>query len=199
MRIPGYKYAGIAAIAVEYVALTYFLSIGRQTLSLSHTVSDFGTFDSTRLVFSLAFSLAGVLFGLFGTWLSRKLPLHRNFLITLYVGVIAQIALSWLPVQGNTKPWHYWAATIVMFVMPLLVYYFTLANKNRAVRLLARGILGLEALAIILLPLSIAWHVSLIAEGLTFLGFQLWVALATFEDYDIDQSKRTIRRQERHG
>lgn len=181
MKPKNFKYAGLAAIVLEYTAFTYFLFTSGHRLDPSSTVSDFGAFGTTSLLFSITFSLAGILFGLFGIWLRNVLPLHRNFIVVLYIGVVAQIGLSWLPVQGSTQWLHFIFASIVMIVMPLLVYYFSLANKNLKVRRMAQGIVAIELLAAALLPFGIVWHVSLIAEALTFIGFQLWVVLATFE------------------
>ena len=181
MQFQCLKYAGLAAIIVEYAAFAYLLSASGQPLSLSSTISDFGAYGATSLIFSIAFSLAGVLFGLFGLWLSRTLPLHRNFTIALLIGIAAQVGLSWFPVEGGGQVFHYIFATIVMIVMPLLVYYFSLATNNLKIRRLAQGVVIIEVLALVLLPLSVSWHLSLLAEALTFIGFQLWVLLATFK------------------
>jgi hypothetical protein len=181
MKPKNFKYAGVAAVALEYAASIYFLYASGNSPSLTSTVSDFGAYGATSLVFSIVFSLAGLLFGLFGLWLTHVLPLHRNFKTALYIGVVAQLGLSWFPVEGNVRWLHYIFATIIMIVMPVLVYYFSKAQQKPGIRLLARGIVMVEVAAIIILAFSVVWHISLVAEALTFIGFQLWVVLATFE------------------
>ena len=181
MKYQRFKYFGLLTILVEYAAIAYMILVTRQPLSLARTISDYGALDATRFVFGVAFTLAGLCAGLFGLWVADELSLHWNFLISLFIAVAAQATLSWLPDSGSTRPIHYAAAIVVMIAMPIMVHYFSLANKSPLVRLLARWIFWSEILAIVILPITLRYNVPLIAEILSGVTFQLWAVLATFE------------------
>ena len=51
-------------------------------------------------------------------------------------------------------------AALIMFVMSLLIYCYSLVIENQIIRFLARCIVTLELVAIILLPLSAFWHAA---------------------------------------
>lgn len=172
----------MVAILVEYSAIAYFIFIAKQPLSWSRTISEAGALDSTRLVFSLSVMTAAVLFGSFGFWLSRKLPIHRNFLIIFCIGVIAQTLLSWLPAVGSTAVLHLFFAIIVMVAMPVVIYYYSLVNKKRAIRKYVLLLFYIQVLALFSLPFASIWKLSLLPEAVTSISFHLWAILATFEN-----------------
>lgn len=176
-----FKYAGILAILIEYGALTYFMLATQRLLDISLPISYYSTIDSTRLVFSLSYSIAAILFGLFCLWLMKELKLKRGFLLILVVALIAQIIMSWNPDKGTMSYLHSIPALIVGICMPWLIYYFTQKNKNPTVRRIAQWIILCEVLSLVLFPLSIYLQVPLIAELIAGISFHIWVVLATFE------------------
>lgn len=176
-----YWYCGILAILVEYSAVVYFFSVYRLPLDWSHTISDFGAIPETRAVFNVAFTIAGLLYALFGLWLSRRLKLHSNFMAALGVGVAGQIALSWIPDQGSTNLLHLFCAMVVMVCMPLTVYYFSHVIRNKAVKTLARGIVWAEVAALILIPFVTTLKVTFVSELIAAISFQFWTIVATFK------------------
>ena len=147
-------------------------------------------FRSTRVTFSLAFTLISVLAGLFGLWLASKLPRKRNFLTALCTGLIAQIGAAWFPADGPTLWPHIVFATILVFMLPLVIYYHSLGIDNSTIRSVDRVLIALELIAIVLLPISISWHISLLAEGLSFVSFHCWIVMTTFAS-DTYQPSRT--------
>src|SRR5258708_6978814 len=121
MKRLSFRYAGLAALLIEYSAFAYFVLIAKQSLSLAQTISDFGTFKSTQVAFSIVFTVIGILVGLFGIWLANKLMLSRVFLVVLYSGAIAQIGIAWFPAQNSTQMIHYLFATILVIAEPWVV------------------------------------------------------------------------------
>jgi hypothetical protein len=180
MRLKTFRYAGLTSLAIEYTVLAYFVLVKHQPLLLTRTISDFGASASTQLVFSLAFTLIGFLAGMFGLWLTSIFEFQRNFLITLWLGVSAQIGTAWLPDDGQTLVFHDIFAVLLIFILPLVIYYYSLAITNTAIQLISKCLILLELIAILFLPISIAWHVPLLAEGLSFLSFHFWIVMATF-------------------
>jgi hypothetical protein len=176
-----YRYSGILAIVLQYAALVYFISINKLPLSWSHTVSDFGSTPETRTVFVWAFTISGLLYALFGIWLSRRIHLHRNFLVTLAIGVTAQVSLSWIPDKGSTNLLHFVFAIIVMICMPLTVYYFSHVIRNRTVKKLARGIIWAEVIALLLLPFVATFRITVLSEIIAAISFQFWTVVATLK------------------
>lgn len=175
------RYTGLAAVIIEYSAIIYFLFATKQPLRLSGTISDYGAIDATKLVFSTTIMTAAILFALFGFWLSKKLHLHRNFLVVFYIGAVSQVLLSWLPNVGQTALWHNLFAFIVMIAMPAAVHYYSIAVKNNTARFLFQGVFWSQIVALILFPFSIQWHVPLLPEVITSISFQLWAIVATFK------------------
>ncbi len=181
MKTLWFRYAGIAAIILEYLGVAYFVLIKKHPLGLGYTVSDFGASESP-LIFSLVFSIAGILYGCFSAWLYRQLSLGRNFRLSYVLAVIAVVMLSWLPDAGNhiTPLLHTYFAVIVMIATPLMIYYYRQKVKNQLYRKVLNVIIWCEVLVLALLPLAVYLDVTLLPEIIASIAFQAWVIMATF-------------------
>lgn len=176
-----FKYAGLTAVFIEYSAIFFFVFIAKEPLNLSRTISDIGALDATHLVFSISIMSAAILFYLFSIWLSRTLRLHSNFLKAASIGALAQSLFSWIPVTGDLGWLHFLFAIVVMITMPVMIYYYSKATKNKTMHLFSRGIVGIQIFALILLPFASFWNIPLLAEIITSIGFQTWAIAATFD------------------
>lgn len=176
------KYAGITAIAFEYISITLFTLVTNSQLNLNNPISYYSTLDSTKLFFSTTFSTAALLFAWWGTWISKEKNLHKYFKVILAIALFAQILMSWLPDKGSSQQIHSISAIIVGFCMPALIYFYNRANAHKKTKLLFNVFIITEILMVFLYPVSLSFGFALIAELVAGISFHIWVILATFED-----------------
>ncbi len=176
-----YKYAGIAAIVLEYCVISYFLFSNGKTLDFSHPISYYGTLDATKYIFSITFSLAAILFVMFGLWLKKEKILHRHFKTTLIIALISQIIMSWLPAKEPFLHYHLLTAFIVGLCMPLLIYFSTKGDIPKHLKYIYWSFILFEILMVLLYPLSISVNIPLATELIAGASFHVWVILSTFE------------------
>lgn len=175
------KYAGIAAIVLEYTSISLFMLFTHQTLSLHNPISYYSTLDSTTYLFSATFSIAALLFAWWGTWIAKERNLHKYFKITLFIALFAQILMSWLPDKGSYQQLHSITAVIIGFCMPALIYFYNQANTHKKTKLLFSLFVITEILMLFFYPISLSLGFALITELIAGISFHIWVILVTFE------------------
>ncbi len=80
-RIEGFaKYAGIATVCVEWLALLLYYMQQPMYFGRSYPISYFASLPQTRLIFTICYTLAGIFF-----WIFIRYHLHKHYPVPLKI------------------------------------------------------------------------------------------------------------------
>lgn len=174
------RFSGIMAMLVEYVAILYFVLTTGIALRLDQPISYFSTLPSTKSIFGSAFVLAALLAGVFGYWLYEQYHLDKTFGVVYALMLVSQVIFAIIPDSGSWQVIHLFAALLVGFLMPLVIYMFTKQAQPVRYKRIMIGCFYFQVIAFATLIITMGRFI-LINEVILGVAFHLWAVLATFD------------------
>lgn len=165
---------------IEYVAILYFIISTGIILQPDQPISYFSTLEATKPIFATAFILAAILAGIFGYWLYKRYHLKKKFGVVYAVMLISQIVFAIVPDSGSWQLVHLFAALLVGFLMPLVIYMFAKQARLVRYRRIMMTCFYLQVIAFATLIITMGQFI-LINEVVLGAAFHLWAVLATFD------------------
>jgi len=176
------KYAGIATVSVEWLALLLYYSKMPAYFGGEYPISYFAYLPQTRLVFNICYTLAGIFF-----WIFIRYHLHKHYptpLKILGLSMLFFIGLALFPFDPNNRTSDLIHSLLGMISALLFVIGFYFMARKVKDRLVYRGTI---TMIIMSLTLFIAFIVSpknsslnFIFEAGSWLIIQIWVLWITF-------------------
>ncbi len=179
------KYAGIATVSVEWLALLLYYIQQPAYFGGSYPISYFASLPQTRLIFNICYTLAGVFF-----WIFIKYHLHKHYptpLKLLGLSMLLFIGLALVPFDPH-NPTSDIIHNTIGFTSALLlsIGLFFMAKKannqtvHRGTMLMLVGSLSLFAAFLITPKQS---NLIFALEAGSWLILQLWVFWISFYTY----------------
>jgi hypothetical protein len=179
------KYAGIATVSVEWLALfLYYIQLPAY-FGGSYPISYYASLPQTRLIFNVCYTLAGIFF-----WIFIKHHLHKHYPVPLKVlglSMLLFIALALVPYDPNNPTSDLIHSTIGLTSAVLLVAGLFSMARNANDRSVHRGTMIMIIVSLVLfvafLVLPKQSSLIFIFEASSWLVLQLWVFWISFYTY----------------
>lgn len=176
------KYAGLATVAVEWLALLLYYIHLPTYFGNKYTISYYASLPQTRMIFSICYTLAGIFF-----WIFIKHYLHKHYpapLKILGASMLLFIALALIPFDPNNSVSDLIHSIIGLTSALLLTTGFFLMAKKAKDRTVYRGtmimIIGSLTLFVYFLASPKESNLIFAFEAGSWLILQLWVIWITF-------------------
>lgn len=154
------KYSGVITVLILWVSILTAISKANLSIWGTAPLSSLGVTEASAVYFSTGLMLAAFSFMIFGTYLKNYFVISRGFLTAMFIGQLSQIIAALAP-YGDKQPMkliHTLAAFTLAFSIPIMLFFFAVAQKTgplwRAAILLmwaeiAAFILGIGAFAFV--------------------------------------------------
>ncbi|HEX8965156.1 MAG TPA: hypothetical protein VF820_01850 [Patescibacteria group bacterium] len=176
------KYAGIATVCVEWLALLFYYTKMPAYVGGHYPISYFAYLPQTRLVFNICYTLAGIFF-----WIFIKYHLHKHYPVPLKILGISMlffIGLALFPFNPNNPTSDLIHSTLGMISAILLIIgLYIMAHKVKD-RVVYRGtmimLIGSLILFVGFLVTPKQSNLIFVYEAGSWLILQLWVFWISF-------------------
>jgi hypothetical protein len=189
------KYAGLATVAVEWLALLLFYVIEPGEFRGENAISYFASLPQTKLVFSVCITLAAIFFWVFARYhLSRYYVTPVGIFTASMIGYGALALTPYDPSVFSSEVIHRVLAMFFSITFVLGIYLMSRKNRDSQVGAVSRFVAGISTVTLAtFVAVSFTRGNSAVLPLEVFVGVlgQLWIVWISLHSFKSDVRMRT--------